>query len=302
MTNLERLMKEVDAWRTEQGRAGLEGSGKEGQPDNGRKDLVNLSTLSSPRPELQSKAEQGREDEETNDPSGRVVSENPKGVIQSQGSVSRQTRPELRSAPHSGRKNYELVKRIEEANRDIWLYDWVYERGISCYFCGEDVNLSDFAIHHLDKAYSPLNARENTTLSHPKCNRVHNEFESSAPHVRVSEKKSLNVVESDPTIMLRQVVEYARGSAEMQANGEAEPDFIRGLWHAVAKSKNHAVLKQEAINGLAYLIGVSPSTTRKYLDKQTSEQGPFMEQGSGSLKVVTLKPEWKPRLKEEMAK
>lgn len=45
------------------------------------------------------------------------------------------------------------------------------------------MNLTDFAIHHKDKAFNPLNGRENTALSHPNCNRSHNEFESSAPHI-----------------------------------------------------------------------------------------------------------------------
>lgn len=96
------------------------------------------------------------------------------------------------------------------------------------------------------------------------------------------------------------VVRFESGSAEMQANAEGEPMFIRGLWTAIINAKAHAIPKQEAINGLAFLIGLSPATTRKYLDKQTSEQGPFTETGKGALKMVTLKPEWMAKLRQEM--
>lgn len=154
-----------------------------------------------------------------------------------------------------------------------------------------------YDVHHLVKRGSPgcnllINLR--LALHGPNANAGKPRHTSG---IRASVRKSLP--DTDPTVMLRKVVDYSKGDASMQANGEAEPEFIFGLYHAAMKGP---IPKQEAINGLAYLIGVSPATTRKYLDKQTSGEGPFMEQGNGSLKVITLKPEWKKKLKEEIEK
>ena len=157
-----------------------------------------------------------------------------------------------------------------------------------------------YDVHHLVKRGSPgcnllINLR--LALHGPNANAGKPRHTSG---IRASVKKSHSFAEIDPTIILRQVVRFESGSAEMQANAEGEPTFIRGLWTAIINAKAHAIPKQEAINGLAFLIGLSPATTRKYLDKQTSEQGPFTETGKGALKMITLKPEWMAKLRQEM--
>lgn len=73
---------------------------------------------------------------------------------------------------------------------------------------------------------------------------------------------------SQPTTMVKHMVDYSTGSIEMQANSVMEViwlDFMHGWIRA-----NGSIPKKEAINGGAAASGANPSTTARYLDKYTS--------------------------------
>lgn len=77
------------------------------------------------------------------------------------------------------------------------------------------------------------------------------------------------------TKLVREVVDYKRGSSEMQANLLFELQFRR--WALERVKDQGGLLKKEAINAGAEIVGCSPTTTAKYLDKLTSAAGPLQE-------------------------
>ena len=97
------------------------------------------------------------------------------------------------------RYGWELVKRLEGGARDDWLYWQAYERGLGCFFCKKAVLVVDFDVHHLDKAYVPLNARENTRLAHHSCNSAR-ERESSVLMSGQPHRTASSLRESAPAI------------------------------------------------------------------------------------------------------
>lgn len=77
------------------------------------------------------------------------------------------------------------------------------------------------------------------------------------------------------TRVSREVVNYAEGSTEMQANFLFELDFRKWLLGKIRVLGGYP--KLDAINSGAELVGCSPSTTARYLVKLTSSAGPLRE-------------------------
>lgn len=82
---------------------------------------------------------------------------------------------------------------------------------------------------------------------------------------------------------VKRYVDYQAGSTEMAANELMEVPFLLWLEARVVQSEQdregpvsgpHRVLKGDAINAGARAMDGSPSTSRKYLDKATSSEGP----------------------------
>ena len=57
----------------------------------------------------------------------------------------------------------------------------------------------------------------------------------------------------------------------MQANDLFEAPYLRWLYDRLRLAEE--ITKQDAINAGARLVGSSTSTTRRYLDKETSSEG-----------------------------
>jgi hypothetical protein len=199
-----------------------------------------------------------------------------------------QPAPEEESAP---RGHWELVGRLRGGNRDEWLYAQAYDRGLGCFFCGSEVDVWNYDVHHFNKSFRPLNARENTAPAHHNCNSA-SEREAGPAHPE-SEKKSAwgsagEFEESDPAISLMRRVGYTReASAEMRARGEGYVVFARWLWATMLKG---AEFKRQVIAGGAWASGLTTATIRRYLEPYISDDGPLMEEGEGWDKKVHFRP------------
>ncbi|MHB8567304.1 MAG: hypothetical protein ACYC7D_10435 [Nitrososphaerales archaeon] len=88
----------------------------------------------------------------------------------------------------------------------------------------------------------------------------------------ISEKKK-EITHTNATEKLREKIDYSVGSIEVQINGEAEIDYRR--WVAERISTYCFIVKKQAIDSGAEVFGVNPTTTRRYLDKLTSDDGEY---------------------------
>lgn len=93
------------------------------------------------------------------------------------------------------------------------------------------------------------------------------------------------------TRVVKAVVDFAHGSAEMQAAGQCELPFRRWVM-AVLGSTDH-VEKRDLIYSGAETVGCSPSTAERYLEKMTSSAGALKEaRDSMGGTVIMMKPEF----------
>ena len=124
--------------------------------------------------------------------------------------------------------------------------------------------------HNLDLRSVPVNKKLRIIRLH------------SANNVGVREKKYGSISSK----IAKDMLDYPSGSVEMQANSMFEPRFIEWLLAHLPMSK------KEAQYSGAHLVGCSPSTTIKYLDKLTSAAGPLREfKDATGIITVGFKPE-----------
>lgn len=104
-------------------------------------------------------------------------------------------------------------------------------------------------------------------------------------HVCVCE----NGQDHSPTSLVKETIDYNSGSLEMKANQIFEKDFREWLLSNIQKFGSYS--KQEAINSGAERFGCSPATTRRYIDKLTSNEGVFdIQENSLHQRVLVCKP------------
>ena len=149
----------------------------------------------------------------------------------------------------------------------------------TCYICGKeldpDLDGNPCDIHHaLRLGVEGCNFLPNLHLAHHACNAK----EGRPKGIQTTERDKTPIGEpvADPTAKLREQVPYQSGSVEMQVNARAEVRYRRWLWGKIRDGEGF-VTKFEAMHGGAEVCGVSPTTTRKYLGKLTSEEGPYHE-------------------------
>ncbi|MFH1141997.1 MAG: HNH endonuclease [Chloroflexota bacterium] len=108
----------------------------------------------------------------------------------------------------------------------------------------------------------------------------------------VGTRERERTLDSPTTRIIKEAVDYQAGSAEMRANYHFEEPYR--MWvTAVVRERSH-LLKDEAINAGAELVGCNPTTAKKYLAKLTSSTGPLQE-GSDMLRNTVIIPrEWAP--------
>lgn len=158
--------------------------------------------------------------------------------------------------------------------RYAWVYKFLALRdGEKCFMCKRAPPKVKLIVEHKDNDETNWD-ESNLRLACRSCNK-----KLSLPNVK-ERKKTEN-----PTQAVRDHVDYQQGSAEMQASDLMETPY----WHWIKAKitalnlKGEDLPKKEAINGGAYTVGCSTTTSRKYLDKLTSEEGPLKE----------VKTEWK---------
>jgi hypothetical protein len=162
-------------------------------------------------------------------------------------------------------KDKELVKQILATNDNN-----------HCYICGEDAPLEHLELDHLNGDISD-NRLENIRLAHHSCNAKAYWHRIRGPSLALSyqderENKSTEAEGGkDATQIIHEVVDYSKGSPEMQANEFAEIDYRS--WLTAYVKLNRRILLSEAIGAGAEKVGVSPSTTYRYLLKLVSMEG-----------------------------
>ena len=201
-----------------------------------------------------------------------------------------------------------MSNRIQGKTR-VWLYRFIAARdGELCGNCGAvpEIPLTNFppaatntpkTVKHLelDHIDDDLNNNEpdNFGFLCKTCNvskenrrRAAGELSPSAERERAEGKPA--------TQLVRQLVNYSAGSAEMQANSYFEVDFR--VWVLQFIKATGFIGKQDAIDSGAEMVGCSPTTTTKYMKKLTSRFGPLAEtkDKTGAV-ILELKPQYEPK-------
>ena len=188
-------------------------------------------------------------------------------------------------------------------NTRLWVYRYLVIRdGERCARClssptgqnGNSAGQNALEIDHEDG--NPWNDDPNNLrLLCKKCNVIlENKARSLQPaHPPLARPPSAQCVrereEGKPeTRIVREVVDFMQGAAEMQANFLYEVQYRHWLLEEV--SKKGSIEKGDAINAGAEVVGCSPATTQKYLAKLLSTAGPLCEfKGSLGEKLLVLK-------------
>jgi hypothetical protein len=162
-----------------------------------------------------------------------------------------------------------------------WIFNFLCIRdGKYCIACGPQKKHKNLEIDHADG--NEFNDKpENLHLT---CQKHNLEFRKLTPrqHVKLIAGYSAKNVcvcvskKGNPSTELsRYMVDYTEGSPEMRANSYYEVKFRE--WVLEENSKIGAISKKEVINSGAEVIGCSPATIGRYLDKLTSSVGALME-------------------------
>jgi hypothetical protein len=176
-------------------------------------------------------------------------------------------------------------RRLGEKSR-LWCYRFLALRdGERCRLCGAfPVTRNDgnvplrLEIDHIDG--DPWNWQViNLRLLCKKCNLAERNRASCAPSGDsaryVCVQKELSEEGSPSTRVIKEAVDYGRGTPEMQANFLFEVDF-RAWLLAIIKERGF-VLKADAIAAGAETVGCSPATSARYVAKLISSVGPLQE-------------------------
>jgi hypothetical protein len=170
----------------------------------------------------------------------------------------------------------------------LWAYRYLVIRdGEQCAECGQlPTTQNALDIDHADG--DPQNNHpDNLRLLCRACNTTLGNKARPSSAKRERERK-----EGKPaTRIIKEDAGYRQGSPEMKANLLYEVSFRRWIMSKVCSQGGYS--KQEAINEGAELIGCSPLTTRRYLEKLTSNAGTLREeQDILGHPYLVLKPEY----------
>jgi len=168
-----------------------------------------------------------------------------------------------------------MVKRLS-FNTRLWAYRYLVALdGEFCQVCGKiPTALFGLEIDHIDG--NPNNWKpENLRLLCKNCNvSLGNKSRTRVPAERERERE---IIDGKPaTRIAKEDANYRQGSPEMKANLLFEVTFRRWLLGEI--NTGEAISKQEAIQSGAELVGCSPLTTRRYLEKLTCKAGCLKEE------------------------
>ena len=146
----------------------------------------------------------------------------------------------------------------------------VQRDGSHCRYCKADVK--PLEIHHVD-GNPANNVKDNLILLCHSC------------HVKISmaqaKERGIKVERGgerkDPTVELKNLVNYNDGSPEMQVNEYAELAYRNWLTAAIENSPDRMVSKKQAIYSGAEVTGSSVNACRGYYGKMVSDEGGLTE-------------------------
>jgi hypothetical protein len=161
--------------------------------------------------------------------------------------------------------------------------------GDRCAICGAGPTATNaLDIDHID-GNPKNNAPDNLRLLCRRCNvatsnRLHPRKNHSSD---LRERKKIGGQAA--TRIAKEDANYREGSPEMQANLLFEDPFRE--WVIARVTEQGSYPYTSAVNAGAERVGCSPLTTRRYLDKLTSEDGPLTEiKDALGHRVLILKP------------
>lgn len=176
-------------------------------------------------------------------------------------------------------------------NTRIWAYRYLVARdGDKCQICGK-VQTTQYSLDIDHKDGNPKNNDpSNLRLLCRECNQSQ-EIGRRRTRAAMCDK---NVCVSDNgqpgTRTVRELVDYTQGSPEMKANSYFEVAFRQ--WILKEIKDKYAIEKKEATSTGAEIVGCSPMTVGRYIDKLTSNAGPLQEiKDLTGAKILTLKDE-----------
>lgn len=166
-----------------------------------------------------------------------------------------------------------MPSRFQNKQRE-WVYLFLSVRdGDHCLICNVKPSpRRKLEIDHADG--NPGNSQpQNLHLLCRKCNQAMR-LKTSKEHSRIiANHYAKNVCESvrENIDASKRILEYESGSSEMKANSFYEGKFRD--WIIDQMERLGSIPRREAINSGAELVGCSPITITRYLDKLTSFQG-----------------------------
>jgi len=166
--------------------------------------------------------------------------------------------------------------------------------GNLCFWCkAEGIEFSDEGFQHKDQSSNEKSARKKLDLHHIDGKSNNNSMSNLRLYCRScnqkdrvasnppKEQSSFNGVRArknvSPTEQVKRNLDYQDGSVEMKANDNFEIEFRHWLEAKLRSNPQHRILMKEAIYGGAERCGANPTTTRRYLNKMTSEEGSLKE-------------------------
>jgi hypothetical protein len=175
-------------------------------------------------------------------------------------------------------------------NTRLWAYRYLVLRdGESCAVCRSTPTAQNtLDIDHED-GNPKNNERDNLRLLCRRCNVSLGNKARPSSAKRERERK-----EGKPaTRIVKEDAGYRQGSPEMKANLLYEVSFRRWLMSQVCSQGGYS--KKEAIAEGAELVGCSPLTTARYLEKLTSKAGTLREEKDAlGHTILVLRPEYEP--------
>lgn len=157
----------------------------------------------------------------------------------------------------------------------MWIYRFLVERdGKNCIHCGKSGVALE--IDHADRDKSNHDP-SNLHLLCKKCNNyfrtllVNDQIKTIQIDCAKREREREKIIGNVSTHLLKYVVDYNTGSTEMQVNALCEVNFRRWLLEEI--DRQNEITVKDAVNGGAEIVGCSPITTTRYVEKLTSPYG-----------------------------
>jgi len=150
------------------------------------------------------------------------------------------------------------------------------EDGEYCRCCGLLPSEGQLVVDHRDNN-NYNNSRENLQLLCRRCNYMKNPRGPLAPCESESENESDCDVER----------------TEISINRTAEPMFKKSVYQMINENDHKPIPEKELINSGSELVGISPVTAKRYIDKMCSHAGVLQRKKVGHTIVILYKQERK---------